>query len=156
MIGASADEVCLLAHRLRESSSEQMMLPDTSPPPVRSHRRTCFWWNETRKRAMIASYPLVQLQSIGTIWTKASRGGASATARNRTPEAVALPALAFPLSEEMFLLHEVVYTERDHFQHPMETLEPRKQTDPFWYDCLQLSILMAKSIFTLWNPRSPS
>ncbi len=106
MIGASADEVCLLAHRLRESSSE--------------------------------------------------RGGASATARNRTPEAVALPALAFPLSEEMFLLHEVVYTERDHFQHPMETLEPRKQTDPFWYDCLQLSILMAKSIFTLWNPRSPS
>ena len=59
---------------------------------------------------MVSSYPLVLLQSICTIWTKASRGGASATARNGTPDALELPALAFPLTEGRFLLHEVVYT----------------------------------------------
>ena len=95
---------------------------------------------QNEKREMVSSYPLVLLQSICTIWTKASRGGASATARNGTPDALESPALAFPLTEGRFLLHEVVYTERDHFQHPMEKLEPREQTDPFWYDCLQLSL----------------
>ena len=92
------------------------------------------------KREMISSYPLILIQSICTIWTKASRGGASATARNGTPEALTLPALAFPLPVDTFLLHTVAYTERDHFQHPVEKLEPREQTDPFWYDCLQSSL----------------
>lgn len=92
------------------------------------------------KREMVSSYPLVLLQNICTIWTKASRGGANAAARNGTPDAFELPALAFSLPENPFLLHEVVYTERNHFQRPMEKLEPREPTDPFWYDCLQLSL----------------
>ena len=89
---------------------------------------------------MATSYPLVLLQSICTIWTKASRGGTSATARNSTPDALELPALAFPLADNIYLLHEVIYTEHDHFQHPMEKLEPHERTDPFWYDCLQISL----------------
>ncbi|HEU5376764.1 MAG TPA: hypothetical protein VFV38_15115 [Ktedonobacteraceae bacterium] len=89
---------------------------------------------------MVSSPPLVLLQSICTIWTKASRGEAHATARNGTPCALALPALTFPFPEKKFLLHEVVYTERDHFQHPLEKIELREQADPFWYDCLRLSL----------------
>lgn len=114
-------------------------LLDTSLPPVRFHRRECLWLSKTEKE-MESLYPLVLLQSICTIWTKASRGGASAQARNRTPDALALPALASSLTESMFLLHQVVYTERDCFQHPMEKLELCEQTDPFWYDCLHLSL----------------
>jgi hypothetical protein len=89
---------------------------------------------------MGSSYPFVLLQSICTIWTKPSRGGTNAQARNGTPDALELPALSFSLSEDMFLLHEVVYTERNRFQYPMEKLELREQTDPFWYDCLKLSL----------------
>src|SRR5260370_33458008 len=93
---------------------------------------------QNEKREMVSSYPLVLLQSICTIWTKASRGGASATARNGTPDALELPALAFPLTEGRVLLHEVVYTERDHFQHPMQNLKPSEQPDHFWNHFFQL------------------
>src|SRR5258708_11955431 len=76
---------------------------------------------------MALSHPLVVIQSICTIWTKASRGGVGASARNRTPDALELPALTFPFPEPVFLLHEVIYTERDRFQHPMEKLEQRER-----------------------------
>lgn len=96
------------------------------------------------------------------MWTKASRGGANAQTRNGTPNAFALPALAFPLPVDRFLLHQVTYTERDHFQHPRETLELCEQTDPFWYDCLQLSLKNQALTVTLeWErsegvPRRPT
>jgi hypothetical protein len=111
---------------------------------------------------MVSSYPLVLIQSICTIWTKASRGGASATARNGTPDALPLPPLVFPVPVDALLLHEVTYTERDHFQHPVEKLEPCEQTDPFWYDCLQLSLKNQALTVTLeWErsegvPRRPA
>ncbi len=89
---------------------------------------------------MALPHPLVVIQSICTTWTKASRGGVGASARNRTPDALELPALAFPFPEPVFLLHEVIYTERDRFQHPMEKLEQRERADPFWYDCLKLEL----------------
>jgi hypothetical protein len=80
---------------------------------------------------MALSHPLVVIQSICTTWTKASRGGVGASARNRTPDALELPALAFPFPEPVFLLHEVIYTARDRFKHPMEKLEQRERADPF-------------------------
>lgn len=89
---------------------------------------------------MSVSHPLIVIQHITTIWTKASRGGVNAGARNRTPEVLAFPALSFPLLESGVLLHKVTYTERDHFQHPVEKLEQRERTDPFWYDCLKLEL----------------
>jgi len=87
---------------------------------------------------MVSSRPLVVIQSICTIWTKASRGGSGAQARNRTPEVFELPSLAFSYSDHVFLLHRVIYTERDCFQQPMEKLEQQKQTRFFWHDCLAL------------------
>lgn len=88
---------------------------------------------------MVSSSPVVVIQSICTTWTKASRGGSNATARNAVTEALELPALDFPLTDDRSLLHEVVYTERDHFQNPKEKLEPCEQTIPFRYNCLKLS-----------------
>ncbi|MDQ2714573.1 MAG: hypothetical protein M3Z08_06675 [Chloroflexota bacterium] len=87
---------------------------------------------------MVSALPLVVIQSICTIWTKASRGGESASARNRTPEVCKLPVAALPLLDKNFLLYEVVYSERGHFQHPIEKLELEARTDPFRYDCLKL------------------
>lgn len=85
---------------------------------------------------MVSSLPLVVIQSICTIWTKVSRGGERASARNRTSEVWKVPVGACAFPDKVFLLHEVVYSERDHFQHPVEKLEAR--TAPFNYDCLKL------------------
>jgi hypothetical protein len=91
-------------------------------------------------RSQISAFPPVVIQSICTDWTKASRGGIDASARNRTPEAFALPARAFSFSENTYLLHEIFYGERDHFQHPTEKLQQRERTDPFGHDCFNLSL----------------
>ncbi|MBA2284505.1 MAG: hypothetical protein H0W02_03380 [Ktedonobacteraceae bacterium] len=87
---------------------------------------------------MVSSLPLVIIQSIQTIWTKASRGGDRASARNRTPEACKLPAQVCSFPDTVFLLHQVVYSEHDLFQHPVEKLELEARTEPFRYDCLKL------------------
>ena len=88
---------------------------------------------------MTRPHPLIVLQSVCTIWTKASRGGASALARNRTPDAVELPSSVFQCSDDVFFLHEVAYTENNHFQQPLERQVQQKQTNPCWYNCLQFS-----------------
>src|SRR2546429_7563422 len=80
------------------------------------------------------------LQNISTIWTKASRGGSNASARNHPPEALELPELALLGPADGFLLHTVVYTEEDHFQHPIETWDLQGRTEPYWYDCLKLQL----------------
>ncbi len=88
---------------------------------------------------MALLHPLIAIQSICTIWTKASRGGISAMARNRTPEAFELPSFAPQYPNDVFLLHEVVYTENNRFEHPLEKQVQRKRTDPCWYNCLRFS-----------------
>lgn len=88
---------------------------------------------------MSSSRSLVVIQSICTMWTKASRGGSNASTRNRTPEALELPALALPFLHDV-LVHEVAYSEYDHFQPPREKWKQQEQTDPFWYECLNLSL----------------
>ncbi|GCE09495.1 hypothetical protein [Dictyobacter aurantiacus] len=83
------------------------------------------------------SHPFVAVQNICTIWTKDSRGGINAQARNRTPEALELPTLAVPYSEYNSLLHTALYIERYSFQRPIEKVEQQEQTNPFWYNCLK-------------------
>ncbi|SRR6266487_3351436 len=83
---------------------------------------------------------LVVIQSIFTNWTKASRGGSNASARNRTPLALELPAFPFLLLKEQVLLHEVVYDEHDHFQRPREKWEQQELAHPFWWDCLAFTL----------------
>jgi hypothetical protein len=90
---------------------------------------------------MLASHPLIVIQSICTSWTKASRGGINASARNRTPEAVELPLLSASFPKDVFLLHSVMYSEHHHFQQPIQWLEQKELTDPFWYDCFKLSLV---------------
>ena len=87
---------------------------------------------------MPSSHPLIVIQSICTSWTKASRGGDNASARNRTPEALELPSLVVPSSENIFLLHEVMYSEHHHFQQSIQRFEQREQINPFRYNCLKL------------------
>jgi hypothetical protein len=86
---------------------------------------------------MALPHPLIVIQGICTIWSKASRGGFGALARNRTPETVELPFSAFQVPDNVFLLYEVVYTENDHFQQPLERQMQQKRTDPCWYNCLR-------------------
>lgn len=111
---------------------------------------------------MRAPHPLVVIQHISTIWTKASRGGINAGTRTQTPEVLELPALAFPLLESGVLVHEVVYAERDRFQYPGEKLEQLERTDPFRYDCLKLELSQSVlSVALEWErnqgvPRRPN
>lgn len=88
---------------------------------------------------MSASRPLIAIQSICTSWTKASRGGMNASARNHTLEILEVPRLTSPFPYDVFLLHTVVYSESHHFQQPMQRLEQKEQTYPFRHDCLMLS-----------------
>ena len=92
---------------------------------------------------MVSSYPLVLLQSICTIWTKASRGGASATARNGTPDALELPALAFPLTEGRFLLHEVVYTKLRSKWYTRGN-KGGKEEDLFWECAIEVRLCLLR------------
>ena len=88
-----------------------------------------------------SSHPLIVIQSICTSWTKASRGGANATARNRTPDALELPAFVPSSSQKSVLLHTVIYSEQHHFQQPIQRLEQNELTDPFWHECFKLSLV---------------
>jgi len=88
---------------------------------------------------MVLPHPLIAIQCICTIWTKASRGGANAVARNCTPGAFELPFSAPQYPDDVFLLHEVIYTEDNCFQYPLEKHMQRKRTDPCWYNCLRFS-----------------
>lgn len=90
---------------------------------------------------MHSSHPIVVIQNICTSWTKASRGGVNAAARNRTPEVLELLPLAPSYSQNILLLHTVVYSEYHHFQNPRQRLEQKEFTDPFWHDCFKLSLV---------------
>jgi hypothetical protein len=85
---------------------------------------------------MALSHPLIVIQSICTSWTKVSRGGVNASARNHTPEVLVLPMPASPCPDDVFLLHTVLYSETNLFQQPIQRLEQKVQTNPFRYDCL--------------------
>lgn len=90
---------------------------------------------------MKSSHPIVIVQSICTTWTKASRGGENASIRNRTPEAVKLPALPPSVRAGDLFIHEVTYGESNHFQHPLlAKLEQQELAEPFRYNCLKLSV----------------
>jgi hypothetical protein len=109
---------------------------------------------------MAASSSLIVLQRISTIWTKVSRGGAGATARNATPEVLELPPLA-GVPAEGFILHDIAYREDDDFQSPSEQFEQHEQTDPIRLDCLEFAVDDHALVVTLvWEqgrgaPRRP-
>lgn len=66
------------------------------------------------------------VQRITTEWTKASRGGDSATKRNATPNAMQLPPLAGASSG--YLLHDIRYLEWEHFECHADVVESDFQT----------------------------
>jgi hypothetical protein len=109
---------------------------------------------------MAASYSLIVLQRISTIWTKTSRGGAGATARKATPDVMELPPLA-SAPVDGFILHDIAYREDDNFQSPSEQFEQREQTDSARHDCLEFSMKDRTLVVTLvWEqgrgaPRRP-
>ena len=111
---------------------------------------------------MPSSHPVIVIQNICTSWTKASRGGTNASARNRTPEALELPPFSTSLPQQIFLLHTVIYSECCHFQQPIQQLEHKELTDPFWYDCFKFSLVAdILHITTEWErskgvPRRPA
>ncbi len=57
--------------------------------------------------------PMLIVQRITTEWTKASRGGSGAAARNAVPDALPVPAPADPASDR--LLHDVQFPEGEQF-----------------------------------------
>ncbi len=65
-----------------------------------------------------AAVPLILVQVITIVWSKASRGGRAAGLRNRVPAALPIPA-AFDLGTELRgIVHDVWYGEEDGFAHP--------------------------------------
>jgi hypothetical protein len=115
-----------------------------------------------RKLEMSSSHPPIVIQNICTSWTKASRGGTNASARDHTPEALELPPLTTSFPKDVFLLHTVIYSEQYHFQQPLQQLQQIALTDPFWYDCFKLSYVEdTLHIITEWErskgmPRRPA
>jgi hypothetical protein len=90
---------------------------------------------------MLSSNSTITLQSICTKWSKASRGGSYAYARNHTPEALLLPDFSLSHTPNTFFLHNVLYSERNYFQQPTQHAIEKPFTDPLYYDCLRLSIV---------------
>ena len=92
---------------------------------------------------MPQSRSIIVLQSICTSWTKASRGGGElSTARNRTPEALTIPACTdTEAGEHLLLLHECGYGEHSRFQQPFEKWSVRELETPYRYKCLKLSLV---------------
>lgn len=85
---------------------------------------------------MSSSHSLAVIQSIYTIWTKASRGGELAAVRNHTPLALELATSPALTTNENVHLHKVIYRERDRFEHPWEKWEQRAEVMPFRFDLL--------------------
>jgi hypothetical protein len=91
---------------------------------------------------MSSSSPQLIIQSICTTWTKQSRGGIHATARNQTPETVEIPVFALLIPDDTLLLHTTHYYERNLFQKPWEKIDlqqPTESDQTFRYNCLKLT-----------------
>lgn len=91
----------------------------------------------------------VVLQSITTVWTKASRGAPNATRRNSTPLALELPAFPAPIFEEELLLHSITYNERDSFRYPDGKWEAQSLKKPYRIDCLVLTLQENQLLITI-------
>jgi hypothetical protein len=61
---------------------------------------------------------IVIVQSIKSVWTKQSRGGRLAVARNMVAEALAVPLRGLS-ADERFIFHSIVYDESNHFAAPV-------------------------------------
>ena len=59
--------------------------------------------------------PTICIQEFYTSWTKRSRGGSGAVARNNVPEALPLPEVAQVSDSPTVLKHLLVYKEQDNF-----------------------------------------
>ncbi|MBD3674153.1 MAG: hypothetical protein HUJ26_11580 [Planctomycetaceae bacterium] len=77
---------------------------------------------------------MIIVQKIKTEWTKASRGGSGASARNATPDAMRLPVIAAP--HPGFLFHDIRFLESENFQSVPSTREsdakPLIRIEPLW------------------------
>jgi len=62
--------------------------------------------------------PVVLVQVIVTVWTKASRGAQGAALRHAVPEAMAIPAAVSATSEPSVIRHDVRYKEQQGFRTP--------------------------------------
>ncbi len=66
------------------------------------------------------------VQRITTEWTKASRGGVGATLRNATPDVLEIPSPTRTMPG--YILHDVRYSEHEHFECHSRIFESDAQT----------------------------
>ena len=89
--------------------------------------------------AAFVSLPMILIQEIRGIWSKASRGGAAAALRNSVPEAA-----LFPISRSKSTAHKIfhqllVYGEANDFTEPLKAEIVELESDSISVGCVKIS-----------------
>ena len=88
-------------------------------------------------RSNPAAHPITLVQAVAVSWTKASRGGDSATLRNRVPDAFRAPVKE--VTDTTLLFHRVYFGEKNAFRAPTnEFVDLKEFTKPFIFGCVKV------------------
>ena len=101
-----------------------------------------------RKKLSEQAHPLICIQQIGTRWTKASRGGPGAIARNHVPEIFPFPPLIhYPvinsiLLQNINLSEGIGFVDGNSFKHKFERdLQVLVDTESFCFKGVSAHLL---------------
>jgi hypothetical protein len=89
---------------------------------------------------------MVLIQEIRTAWTKASRGGAAATLRNRVPEAAIFPAVESKPAADKIFHHRLIYGEADDFAAPVKSETAEAESDRITIGCVKIEVSPEKLV----------
>jgi len=83
---------------------------------------------------------MIVVQEIITAWSKHSRGGLPAAARNAVPETYPLASLPVLPPEAACLHHTIVFLEANDFEHPEEQITSYTLTNEYRIGCVSIAL----------------
>jgi hypothetical protein len=105
------------------------------------------WRDQLVQDDLVPSAAEIVIQRVGTTWTKASRGGAGAAARNQCPSAFPLPVDA--------VLHSVDMAEENQFEplHESADVVPASVREELRLRIRGEQLTMLPQVSAFWMPR---
>jgi hypothetical protein len=92
----------------------------------------------------------VIVQEIYTYWTKSSRGGTNASARNKTPRAHRIPIELLPKNTHALAHHHIAYSEISLFREPTEQIKINPVSYPT-YGCTTVEYHHSKGVWANYS-----
>jgi hypothetical protein len=84
--------------------------------------------------------PMILIQEIRSIWTKASRGGAAAAVRNSVPEVALFPMIGSKSMAHQILRQLIVYGEINDFAEPLKSEITALASDSISIGCVKIKV----------------